>query len=112
MTHCEAGAALQRAWNFPERLCACAAGHHDPVKSSHPNPLHVVQIACRLADSVGFPELQRADLESEAPLPEGVRNHRELAPERLRERIARHVETVGNRDVATDGPQAGSTLYN
>ncbi len=51
--HCAAGAYLAQDWNFPDEIAAAIATHHDePVDDD--SLCRTVQIAWRLADSLGY----------------------------------------------------------
>jgi HD-like signal output (HDOD) protein len=52
--HCHAGFWLTRTWGFPVGFCQVSAHHHDPVSAQHPELVQVVQVACMLADCLGF----------------------------------------------------------
>ena len=64
--HCQAGTMLGRTWSFPAGLQANMGAHHEKAPPSGPQEL--VQIACMAADFLGFPEVQRRDLELTAPV--------------------------------------------
>jgi putative nucleotidyltransferase with HDIG domain len=54
LDHCQAGAELMNFWSFPPALCEIAAAHHNPVDGERLELLEAVQLACWLADSLGF----------------------------------------------------------
>jgi putative nucleotidyltransferase with HDIG domain len=60
--HCEAGAWLARKWRLPPDLVSIAARHHEEpgIDSS---TLNTVQLACRLADALGFSVIQERSVE-------------------------------------------------
>jgi HD-like signal output (HDOD) protein len=62
MDHCEAGACLAKAWGFPVGLQASMAAHHGDSLMSEARQM--IRSACRLADALGFPEVNRKDVES------------------------------------------------
>jgi HD-like signal output (HDOD) protein len=80
--HCQAGLMLGRTWSFPDELQANMSAHHDIVPLSAPREF--IQTACMAADFLGFPEVQRRDLERTEPLWERTG----LSPDRLRAKIA------------------------
>jgi HD-like signal output (HDOD) protein len=86
MNHCDAGALLALTWGFPEILQVAMVEHHGNRAVSSGSPVGLVQIACRMADWLGFAEMKRRDL---APpfLPQRVLDSPELEPERVLERI-------------------------
>lgn len=79
--HCQAGVMLGRTWNFPAGLQANMGSHHENVPPSAPRQF--VQMACMAADFLGFPEVQRRDIELTAPVWEKTG----LSPDRIREKI-------------------------
>jgi putative nucleotidyltransferase with HDIG domain len=52
--HCEAGRDLAREWRLPAELEEIALHHHDPPQAVGFNTLTLIQLACRLADLLGF----------------------------------------------------------
>jgi putative nucleotidyltransferase with HDIG domain len=52
--HCELGRRLAESWNLPDPMRVAAGRHHDRPDSSEVDLLKLVQLACRLADTVGF----------------------------------------------------------
>jgi len=53
LDHTEAGLWLARKWNLPESIAEVAARHHEPP-SGPIGDLAIAQIACRMADLLGF----------------------------------------------------------
>jgi len=51
--HCQAGEWLARKWKLPFELEAIAARHHEEP-DQNASTLNTVQVACRLADALGF----------------------------------------------------------
>jgi HD-like signal output (HDOD) protein len=94
MTHCEAGETLGETWHLPESLQKCIASHHDECDSSS-SEVNLVRIACGLADFLGFPEVEREDVNMAPRLPEGIKDRPELRPERLREQVTTAIATFG-----------------
>lgn len=52
--HCEAGTWLVKAWRFPDSFENIAANHHAPMGESTSDLLYIVQLACILADRLGY----------------------------------------------------------
>jgi len=80
--HCQAGTMLGRTWDFPDGLQAHMSGHHGNAQPG--TPQEFVQTACMAADFLGFPEVQRRDVELTSPLWEKSG----LSLDRIREMIA------------------------
>jgi len=59
VSHCEAGTALAESWNFPATLLRAMGDHHDPKVSESDGARFLIQLACQLADSLGFSEVRR-----------------------------------------------------
>jgi HD-like signal output (HDOD) protein len=95
MNHCEAGAFLAQTWGFPESLCTHIAGHHESNGGGLANPQYLIQMACRLADSLDFLEVHRLDLASTPALPERLRKRAELSPDLLYGQIRHRMSTFG-----------------
>jgi putative nucleotidyltransferase with HDIG domain len=51
--HCAAGRALVIAWNLPEEFQVITARHHQPGNGKW-DVLAIIQLACNLADALGF----------------------------------------------------------
>lgn len=103
--HDDAGAFLAAAWGFPTTLCDCIRFHHWDVAVHAGQFFELVGVACRLADSLGYPEVNRADL-MEGPetvtavLPARLRNSAALAPELLKTLIEKQLETFHEGGIA------------
>jgi HD-like signal output (HDOD) protein len=95
MNHCEAGAFLAQTWGFPASLCTHIAGHHESNGGGLADPRYLIQVACRLADSLSFLEVQRLDLASTPALPERLRTRPELAPDLLYGQFRQRMSTFG-----------------
>jgi len=93
VSHCEAGAFLAETWGFPASLCTHIAGHHESNGGGLADPRFLIQIACRLADSLSFLEVKRLDLASTPALPQRLRKRTELAPELLYDQIRQRMST-------------------
>jgi len=94
VSHCEAGTSLASGWNFPAHLVRTMGEHHSPNIEEKDGPLFIVQMACQLSDSLNFPEVRRADLQTLAAWPERLHGRPELAPEPLIELIKKHLTLV------------------
>lgn len=91
-SHDDAGAFLAMAWGFPIALCDCIRFHHWDIASHAGQLFELVGVACRLADLLGFPEVQRTNLgdvtsEFQRLIPPRLRSSPSLAPEALTARI-------------------------
>lgn len=89
MDHCEAGAWLAKAWGLPESFESIAAHHHDELVQTKSDLLYVVQMACMLADSVGFATIVRPGApgfeELTGQLPEWLRTRFTCSARELRQ---------------------------
>ena len=52
--HCEAGAHVAAGWNFPEELVSAIATHHEPPVAINHSLVHLIKVAWRLTDSLGY----------------------------------------------------------
>jgi HD-like signal output (HDOD) protein len=95
MDHTEAGEIVSKEWRFPESLRNFMAHHHDSDGGTATKPMGVVQLACTVADAIGFPEVRRRDIPEKLPLPERLRGRPELAAERLQELVKKQIESFG-----------------
>ena len=93
MDHCEAALLVGEKWRFPRILQACMVGHHDADLEQPGDPVALVQLACRIATSIGFPEVCQ---EPEPPpeLPDKARACEDLELERIRERVNARMGTI------------------
>ncbi len=90
MNHCDAGALMASTWGFPEILLVSMVTHH---AIGAPEPKHaaaVVPIACRIADWLGYPEVNLAEGMTEPMLTHSVLRSPKLEPRILVEQIERH----------------------
>lgn len=94
MDHCEAGAVLAGRWNFPGMLRDSMLDHHRPPAGQLSDALALIHLACRMADSLGFPEVLWRESPRAPALPEHLRRHADLAPGRLRAHIAAQMEAI------------------
>jgi HD-like signal output (HDOD) protein len=56
--HACAGAWLVKAWALPQEFSEICACHHDAPNAQSSEMLQVVQVACKLADAIGFPAVK------------------------------------------------------
>lgn len=93
MSHCEAGSHVGAQWGFPPLLRNTMVFHHELHEGAQRDPLYLVQVACRLADTAGFPEVQFAE---QPCFPELTgKAQKELTPERIRERVEAQLKIMG-----------------
>jgi putative nucleotidyltransferase with HDIG domain len=96
--HCESGAVLAQNWGLPEDLQKCIRHHHSGSPEDGDSVLGSTQMACRMADALGFWELMVNEpddpVRAGTVLPESYRKRPELAPERLSDLIAAQMESV------------------
>ena len=96
--HDDAGAFLAAAWGFPTTLCDCIRFHHWDVAVHAGQFFELVGVACRVADCLGYPEVNRADLIQQpesvsAILPARLRESQSLLPDLLKAKIEKQLET-------------------
>jgi HD-like signal output (HDOD) protein len=94
MDHCEAAAVVGQRWGFPAVLHKCMIGHHDLKPGRPGDPVPLVQLACRIAGSIGFPEVYQ-EASPFPELPDKARECEELEPERIRKRVLSQIDTMG-----------------
>jgi HD-like signal output (HDOD) protein len=94
MNHCEAGSMVGQKWGFPTVLQNCMVAHHALDTGRQGGPIHLVQLACRMAGAIGFPEVYH-EPEPFPELPDGARACQDLSIDRLRERVMAQIETIG-----------------
>jgi HD-like signal output (HDOD) protein len=95
MNHCEAGSLVGHKWGFPVLLRSCMIAHHEPEQGPPGDPLGLVQLACRVAASIGFPEVHQQP-EEFPELPEKARKCPDLAPERIRALVEKRIQIAGH----------------
>ena len=61
LDHCQAGKWMAEQWKLPKDFAEFAAHHHDPIMPEKFDMMALLQLACRLADSVGFPAVKSID---------------------------------------------------
>jgi HD-like signal output (HDOD) protein len=105
MDHCEAGRALAEHWNLPPDFQIVAARHHDPPGDAAVNLLTLVQLGCRLADSLGFwvvePLQPCSPEEIQQSLPPPLSKRIRIDAARWREIVERRVRCYGDPDGET-----------
>ena len=86
--HCELGRRLAESWNLPDPMRVAAGRHHDPPDSNEVDLLKVVQLACRLADALGFEAVKPLQGESldqiRAKLPQPAQERFRMSLEQLK----------------------------
>jgi len=96
--HCQAGAWLMGKMPFPPELCEVVSKHHDPPSGPF-RMVHLVRIAGRVADALGFavlPDLHYPPFaEVLQDLPEAVCMRFNPDPEELKADIAARIQTWG-----------------
>ena len=79
--HCDAGALLAGAWGFSEIMQVCMVEHHG--KHSRPDGIvGLTQMACWMADWLGYPEVKVRNLEAPPLVPQQL-SKSQLEPARL-----------------------------
>jgi HD-like signal output (HDOD) protein len=93
--HCAAGAWMMETLPFPPEFREVAARHHDPPSGPF-RTLHLVRIADRMADTLGFPVLAPAvPLSVEevlAELPEQARSRVDADPETMKAEVNSRIQ--------------------
>ena len=95
MDHCKTGAFLAEKWGFPIGLQTAMFAHHATGQMSLPR--RIVQAACAIAESLGFPEVQRRDQDAS----DGLCKEAGLAPDAICEQIAKRMATLEGAVPAT-----------
>lgn len=54
VNHCDAGTWLVKAWGFPDSFENIVANHHGPMEEATSGLLYAIQLACTLADRLGY----------------------------------------------------------
>jgi len=94
MNHCEAGLLLGKRWGFPPLLLTSMFNHHCALADVRPHPLSMVQIACRMAAAIGYPEVRCGEPQPAPDLPGSLQKCSELSVENLRERVAARIKLI------------------
>jgi HD-like signal output (HDOD) protein len=92
MDHCEAGFLLGKRWGFPTLLLSSMLKHHNPLDDAR--PLSMVQLACRMAAAIGYPEVHCGEPLPVPDLPVSLRNRPQVSVDSFRERIAARIELI------------------
>jgi hypothetical protein len=95
MNHCEAGALVGHKWGFPMLLRTCMIAHHGSEVAPSGDPLVLVQLACRMADGLGFPEVHFGEPRPMPALPARAREYEPLKAARREERIRTQIDLIG-----------------
>jgi len=110
LDHCEAGRMLAERWNLPPELRTIAARHNDSPSSGSLDLPTVVQLACRLADALGYavaaPRRPQSFEELRSLLPAGARETFPKDAESLKAIVDRtmYEHEFVTEMPATDGP--------
>jgi HD-like signal output (HDOD) protein len=98
MDHCQAGRWLLDDWGLPPEIIQPAFCHHDSPHAMHFNTVKMVNLACRLATTLGFDTMRTgADLtiqEIISLLPQEGLDYATLHPDRLREALTTKITSV------------------
>jgi HD-like signal output (HDOD) protein len=102
--HDDAGAFLAASWGFPTALCDCIRFHHWDVAVHAGQLFELVGVACGVAECLGYPEVNRADLIQDrsavtAILPARVRESPLLAPDVLKAKVEKQLESFHEGDL-------------
>jgi HD-like signal output (HDOD) protein len=95
MTHSQAGALVATTWGFPDSLAASMGEHHSLPAGMSGGARGLIGTACRMADSLGFPEVP---LSTPPPWPElgpSLDHLPQLEPEALWDEITRRIADLG-----------------
>ena len=93
LSHCEAALVVCEKWGFPAVLQTCMVGHHDSDIGPPGAPVPLVQLACRIAGSIGFPEVFQ-EAEPFPELPDKARACEDLTLDRLLDRVNARMGTI------------------
>ncbi|MCP5114463.1 MAG: HDOD domain-containing protein [bacterium] len=98
LDHCEAGAWLAQGWEFPTELIDVIAEHHAPPRSGDSSMLHLTNVACRLAECIGFEVTEPGTPAEQArmcdELPKPVRHLAEDDLDGLKARVTEKVNSL------------------
>jgi HD-like signal output (HDOD) protein len=95
MTHCQAGALVAAAWGFPENLAVCMGEHHIVPVGARDGSRGLIVTACRMADSLGFPEVPLSQAPGWPELGTALEQSPRLEPEALWDEITRRIADLG-----------------
>ncbi len=100
--HAEAGRILSGRWGLPGEFRVIAGRHHDRHEDNELDLLHIVHLACRLADVLGFditrPRVPETIGDIVAQLPVGARQHLSGDPDELRAQIEERIRIYDGID--------------
>lgn len=88
--HCDAGALLAGTWGFSEIMQICMVEHHGNHRSHAGSPLGLTQIACWMADWLGYPEVTLRNFEAPPLLSQRVLESPQIEPARMLDLIKQH----------------------
>jgi len=95
VAHDEAGAFLAQTWQFPDILCQAMRRHHEVLSEGDDIAVRIVQAACTLAGTIGYPELDRCGAPPvEVPPVPGGSLASELSWESLKELVDKRLQGV------------------
>jgi HD-like signal output (HDOD) protein len=94
MDHCEAASLVGVKWRFPPTLLECMIDHHEPHDGNPHGPVPLVQLACQIASSIGFPEVYQEPVPF-PDLPEKARACPDLEIDRITQRVSKQIEMMG-----------------
>jgi HD-like signal output (HDOD) protein len=94
MNHCEAALLVGQKWGFPPLLRNCMNAHHEESPARPGDPVSLVHLACRIAASIGFPEVIQ-EPEPFPELPDKASACEDLKPERIQAKVKAQIEAIG-----------------
>jgi len=96
--HCEAGRALAGIWGFPKELSEIAYRHHAKSPRPAPDTLHIVRLACAMADITRFDAVRcnqnPSYNEIQASFPPGLRGRYNPSLGQLEERVTDRILSI------------------
>jgi HD-like signal output (HDOD) protein len=99
VNHCDAGAWLAKTWGFPGSFADISARHHDSIEMTSSDLLYVIQMACLLADSIGFCTVAYKSLPDYASaigrMPPWLQSRFPWSRTELREHVQRRLDVMG-----------------
>ena len=97
--HCQAGAWLMERMPFPPELAEVVAHHHEAPSDHHFRMVHLVRVADRMADTLGFAVIAPVNPPSFTELidelPESARSRFDQDPQDLTAEIDTRIQTWG-----------------
>jgi hypothetical protein len=82
---------VAKAWGFPETLATCMRAHHFRADSKPTGTQGLIATACRIADSLGFPEVPMSATPAWPDLGLQLARHPQLEPETLWDQITERI---------------------